>query len=159
MAFAAAAVPYVMAAAAAVSAYSAVQQGKAAKAASEFNRTIADQNADITRANAAAQAKQQDRENFLRLGAIRAAQGKSGGAAGEGSVLDVIGDVAAQGELQRQNIIYEGELGARGYSNTSALDTSQGRNALTSSYYKAGSDLLEGGSQAYMAQNKLKRGG
>lgn len=157
MAFAAAAVPYVMAAAAAVSAYSAVRQGQAAKAAATFNETVDKQNADIARANAQAQAKQQDRENFLRLGAIRAAQGKNGGAAGEGSVLDIIGDVAAQGELEKQNILYQGELQARGYGNTATLDRFQGKNALTSSYYKAASDLLEGGSQAYMTSQKLKR--
>lgn len=157
MAFAAAAVPYVMAAAAAVSAYSAVRQGQAAKAAATFNETVDKQNADIARANAQAQAKQQDRENFLRLGAIRAAQGKNGGAAGEGSVLDIIGDVAAQGELEKQNILYQGELQARGYGNTATLDRFQGKNALTSSYYKASSDLLEGGSQAYVTSKKLKR--
>lgn len=157
MAFAAAAIPYVMAAAAAVSAYSSVRQGQAAKAAADFNKTVEEQNAQITRANAQAQAQQQDRENFLRLGAIRAAQGKSGGAAGEGSVLDVIGDVAAQGELQKQQILYQGELSARGYGNTASLDSSQGKNALTSSYYKAGADLLEGAGNAYLAQNKLKR--
>lgn len=151
------AVPYVMMAAAAVSAYSAVRQGQAAKAASDFNTAIDKQNATLARQDAAMQAQQQDRENFLRLGSIRAAQGKAGGAAGEGSVLDVIGDVAAQGELQRQYDVYQGGMKARGYNNTASLDQSQGKNALTSSYYKAGSELLSGASGAYTSYDKLKR--
>lgn len=153
----AAAVPFIMVAAAAVSAYSAVQQGKAAKAADIYNATINKQNADLSREEAQAQARQADREMYLRLGAIRAVQGKSGGVANEGSVLDVIGDVAAQSELQKQNIIYEGELKARGFNNTATLDTFSGKTAQTNSYYKAGSELLGGASNAYSANQKLRR--
>ena len=149
------AVPYIMAAGAAVSAYSAIQQGQAAKAASRFNEQIATQNADISRQEAQDNARLQDRENYLRLGAIRAAQGKAGGAAGEGSVLDVIGMVAAQGEEERQRIIYAGELKARGFTNTASLDRFGGDAAVRNSYFKAGGELLSGAGNAYMANNRL----
>ena len=149
------AVPYIMAAGAAVSAYSAIQQGQAAKAASRFNEQVATQNADISRQEAQDNARLQDRENYLRLGAIRAAQGKAGGAAGEGSVLDVIGMVAAQGEEERQRIVYAGELKARGFTNTASLDRASGEQAVRSSYFKAGSELLSGAGSAYMANNRL----
>ena len=152
----AAAIPIMMIAAAAVSAYSAVQQGKAAKAASAFNATIATQNAEISRDNAEAQATQQDRENLLRLGAIRAAQGKSGGTA-SGSVLDVLADTAAQGELERQNIVYQGELRARGFANTATLDEFGGKNAEKAGYLKAGSELLSGAGKAYSAYGSMTR--
>lgn len=151
------AIPFVVAASAAISAIGAIQQGKAAKAAADYNATINLQNAEIARSNAQAQAGQIDRENYLRLGAIRAAAGKSGGASSEGSVLDVLGDVAAQGELEKQQAIYQGELGARGYTNTATLDTFSGKSAQTSSYYKAGAELLGGGASAYSTYSKLNR--
>lgn len=151
------AIPFVMLASAAVAAISAVQQGKAAKAADEFNANVSLQNATISRADAAAAATQVDRENYMRLGAIRAAQGKSGGASGQGSVLDVLADNAMQGELERQNVIYQGEQRARGYANTAALDVTAGKNAQTAGYMKAGSELLSGGAKAYTAYNSLSR--
>lgn len=157
MAFMAAAIPYIMAGAAVVGAVSAIQQGQAARAAADYNSTIELQNAQIARADAAAQAAQQDRENYLRLGAIRTAQGKAGGAAGEGSILDVLGDQAAQGELDKQYVLYQGEQRARGFTNTSTLDAFSGRNAERTGYLKAGSELLGGGASAYTSYSRLKR--
>lgn len=155
----AAAVPFIIGASAVVSAIGAIQQGKAAKDAANYNAAIAEQNAAISRSNAAAEAGQIDRENYLRLGAIRAAQGHTGGVSGEGSVLDVLGDVAAQGELEKQQALYQGELAARGYSNTAALDRFSGKAAQRASYFKAGSELLAGGAQAYGASQRLTRTG
>lgn len=146
-------ISWVVIAASAVSAIGAIQQGQAAKASANYNAAIADQNAQLSRQQAQANATQQARENYLRMGAIRAAQGHSGGEGGSGSVLDVIGDVAMQGELQKQNILYQGELQARGYGNTAALDRSQGKNAVTSSYFAAGSALLQGGANYYKISN------
>lgn len=143
------AIPIAMAAAAAISAISAIKQGQAAKAAAKYNAQIAEQNADLARQEAADQAVQQRRENYLRLGAIRAAQGHSGGTGDSGSVLDVLGDAAAQGELERQDIVYRGELKARGFTNTATLEEFSGRNAQTAGYLKAGSALLSGASDVY----------
>jgi len=154
----AAAVPYLVAASAVVSAVSAIRQGNAADAAAQFNARVAEQNAEASRAQARQQAQQIDRENYMRLGAIRAAQGKSGGEAGQGSVLDVLGDVAAQGELEKQNAIYGGEMAARGYTNTANLERTSGGTALMGGYMKAGSELLSGGFNSYTAYNKLNRG-
>ena len=157
MAFMAAAIPYIMAASAVVSAVGAIRQGQAAKKAADFNAIINTQNAQIARSNAAAQAQQADREKYLRLGSIAAAQGKSGGEAGEGSVLDVLGDVAAQSEWEKQDILYQGEQRARGFTNTAALDTFSGKQARTAGYLKAGSELLSGGANAYVARDRLSR--
>lgn len=153
----AAAIPYVIAASAAISAYSAIRQGKAAEAAGEYNATVNTQNAQLARQEALDLSKQQERENYLRLGAIRANQGKAGGAAGEGSVLDFMADVAAQGELEKQNIIYQGELKARGFTNTAALDRFGGQQAKSQSYLKAGAELLGGAADAYTTNKKLSR--
>lgn len=154
----AAAIPYVLAASAVVSAVSAIRQGNAAEAAANFNAQIAEQNAVAARQQSAAQAKQIERENYMRLGSIRAAQGKSGGASGEGSVLDVLAYSAAQGELDKQNAVYGGEMSARGYTNTASLDRYRGDTALTAGYMKAGTELLSGASSAYTSYNRITRG-
>jgi hypothetical protein len=151
------AIPFVMIAAAGISAYAAVRQGQVAKAAGDYNAKIGEQNAQLSRQEADMQVKQQERENYLRMGAIRAAQGKNGGAAGEGSVLDILADSAAQGELEKQMISYRGELKARGYTNSAALDRFAGDQARQGSYMKAGAELLGGGASAGYAQSRLTR--
>lgn len=153
----AAALPFFVVASAAVSAIGALRQGEASAAASRYNAQIAEQNAQIARQNAADKAKQQQREAYLRLGAIRAAQGRSGGDAGQGSVLDVLGDVAAQNELEKQRILYEGEMAARGYTNTANLDRAQADSAESGSWLKAGSELLQGGVGYYNLNSRLTR--
>ena len=145
--------PYVFGAVAAVGA---IQQGQAAKAAANYNAQIADQNAAIARQQTELRDQQQARENYLRLGAIRAAAGANGNT-NAGSVLDVVADVAMQGELQRQQIRYGGKLQERDFGNTAALDRTAGKQAVTNSMYQAGSDLLGGASQAYT--NSLLRAG
>ena len=140
-----------------VSVIGALRQGEASSSAAKFNAQINEQNAQIARQNAAEQAAESDRDMYLRLGMIRANQGASGGQSGQGSVLDIIGDAAAQGEKNKQNIIYQGELKARGFTNTAALDTYSGEEARTGSYFKAGSELLSGGTKVYESYNKLKR--
>lgn len=159
MAFAAAAIPWIQGAAAVIGAVSAIQQGRAQQAAANYNAQISMQNAEISRADAEMQAAQVQRENVLRLGAIRAAQGASGGAAGEGSVLDVLGDVAAQGELERQFVLYQGEQRARGFTNTAQLDRYSGQQARSAGYLRAGTELLSGGARAYSSYTRLSRTG
>jgi hypothetical protein len=154
----AAAIPFIQVAGAVISAIGAIRQGNAAEAAANYNAQVAEQNATASRQQAAAHAQQLDRENYLRLGAIRAAQGHSGGDSGQGSVLDVLGDAAAQGELDKQNALYNGEMQARGYTNTATLDTFSGQTAKTGGYLKAGSELLSGSANAYTSYNKLSRG-
>lgn len=152
-----AALPYLMMAGSVMSAIGALQQGEAAKSAADYNATISTQNAAIARQSAADKARQADRETYLRLGSIRANQGASGGNSGEGSVLDVLGDVAAQSELERQYIIYSGELQARGFTNDATLETFSGEAKQSSSYWKAGSELLSGAANYVTTDAKLKR--
>lgn len=158
MAAIAAVLPYIQAIGAAVSVISAISQGESQSKASQYNAQINTQNAGIARENAQIAAQQADRETYLRLGAIRAAQGASGGTGDAGSVLDVLGDVAAQSELDKQLAIRQGELQARGYSNTSALDSYSASSAKTGSYMKAGSELLSGGVNVAKSYGALSRG-
>jgi len=144
--------------AAGTTAYAAYESGQSQKRASNYNRMMAENNAIAARQQAAAKQKQQDRETKMRLGAIRANQGAFGGAM-EGSALDVLGDTAAQLELQRQNIEYAGELQARGFDATAVLDSIRGENAARAGYYQAGASLLGGASSVYGGYSKLNRGG
>ena len=125
-----------------------IMQGRAANAAGKFNAAVAEQNATVARQEAAMLSQQQDRENYKRLGAIRAAQGKSGGASDEGSVLDVIGDAVSQGELQKQYIARAGAMKARGYEQTATLDRVKAYNDRSAGYMAAGSTFL-GGAASY----------
>lgn len=156
MAFAAAAIPFIVAASAVVGAAAAIQQGQTAKAAANYNVKVNEQNAQISKQEAADLALQHDRETFMRLGSIRANAAKAGGTA-EGSVLDVIGDAAAQSELEKQYIKYRGALGERQYNNTAGIDAFQGQNAQQASYMRAGSDLLSGAHGTYKADSALNR--
>jgi hypothetical protein len=144
-----------MFASAGLAAMSAIQQGKAAEAASAFNAMVQKQNAEQARSEARMQAAQTERENFLRLGAIRAAQGASGGT-GEGSVLDVIADTARQGELERQHKLYQGEAAARGYTNTATLDVMRGRAEKQAGQLRAGTELLSGAASGLQAMNRVR---
>jgi hypothetical protein len=147
MAFMTAALPYIMGAGAVMSAISSIQQGKAAKSAGDYNAQINEQNSQLALEQSQRDAAQVGRANYLRRGALIAAGGASG-TKQEGSVLDILADVGAQGELEKQNVLYGGQLASRGYLNTASLDRAQGKNARTSSYYKAGSELLTGGAMA-----------
>lgn len=155
MAFMAAAVPYIMAASAAVAVVSAVQQGRAAKAAGDYNAQLAERNAQMERQQAALRAAQSEREGMLRLGAIRAAQGKSGGVANEGSVIDVLGDVAEQNELERQDILYRGAARAGAYEGSANLERMRGSTGQTAGYLKAGEALLGGAAGTYTAYKRV----
>lgn len=157
MAFLAAVVPYLGYIAAGVAAVGAYQQADATKKAANFNAEVEMQNQQLAQREAQFNASQQQRETYQRLGAIRAAQGHSGGEGDQGSVLDVIGDTAAQAEIERQNIIYGGQLKSRGFANSAMLDIQAGKNAETSGYLKAGSALLGGGIDSYKYSTTLKR--
>jgi hypothetical protein len=141
-------IPVLLVVSAAVAAYGAYQQGQSAKKAAAFNAQVANQNAVAARQQSAAEMAQHDRETYMRLGSIRAAQGASGGTM-EGSALDVLGDTASQAELEKQNIKYRGEMQARGFGNTATLERFQGKAAARAGTLKAGSELIGGAASAY----------
>lgn len=147
----AAVVPFLPLISAGVAGFGAIMQGLSMRAAGKYNAAMMRQNAKLAMEEATMLATQQERENYMRLGSIRAAQGKSGGSGSEGSVLDVIGDAAAQGELQKQYIIRQGEMKAAGFQSTATLDEAMGRNAATAGVLTAGSELLSGTS-TYLKQ-------
>lgn len=150
-------IPMVTAISSGISAFSQIRQGRAAEAASNYNAQVQQENAAFAYEEAQEMARIQDRETYLRLGAIRAAQGANGGVAGEGSVYDVFADVEAESARERQFLIRSGEMKARGFEATAALDRMQGSAARQASYLRAGSELLSGGATALYQRERLRR--
>lgn len=120
----------------------AVQQGNAAEAAGKYNAEMSRQNAQLARQSALDQSQQQQRENYLRLGDMRAQIGASGGTGG--SFLDVLADSAAQGELERQGIIYRGSIKANLLAHGASLSEAEASAAATGGYLKAAGELMRG---------------
>lgn len=125
-----------------VSAAGALQQGEAAAAAGRYNAEMGWQNAQIARQAALDQAKQQQRENYLRLGEMQAQAGASGGTGG--SFLDVLGDAAAQGELERQGIIYRGAVKSNLLAHGASLAEAEAAGAERGGYLRAAGELVRG---------------
>lgn len=124
----------------------ALSQGQQARQAGEYNAAVARNNALAAKQQADANAAAQQRKARLQLGSMRAGYGASGVGL-EGSPLDVIEQSAAMAELDRQNILYGGTLRSQGYESTAGLELMRGENAVTSSYFNAGSTLLMGASK------------
>lgn len=120
----------------------AVQQGGASAQAGAYNADTAWQNAGVARQAARDKARQASREHYLRLGEMKANIGKSGGVGG--SFMDVLGDTAAQMELERQNIIYEGSVKANLLARGASLSDAASFNAQQGGYLRAAGELLGG---------------
>jgi len=104
----------------AFSVYGQIQQGRAQAANLRYQAQLQEHNAKVAEneAKLAAQAAQADADTIDRRRKIFIAQQEANFAArgvtiGEGSTLDVLGDSAAEFELERQNRLHEGELGRR----------------------------------------------
>lgn len=156
----AAALPFLQIAGTVMSVVGTLSAASSASAASRYNAAlarnnaiIADQNATLARQQAVAQSEQQRRDAARRIGSMKAGYANSG-LTMEGTPLDVIGASAEMAELDTLNIIYNGELKARsysneaeGYRNTATLDRMRAKNQETQGMYSAGSSLLLGASR------------
>ena len=140
------AVPFIMAAGAVMSAVGAIQQGKAAKNAANYNAAIATNDARIAELQAQAEESRHRRMARKAIGGIRAAYGASGVTL-EGTPTDVLYESVANAESDALNIRYGGLLRSQGFMNTAQLDRMQGKNAQTAGYMNAASSLLSGGAQ------------
>lgn len=130
------------AAAAAVSAVGSIQQGNAQAKAYKYNAQIEEQNAVQARDAASAQAGQVDRDNKRKIAEAMAAYGASGVDVNQGSPLDVLSDLATEGELSKRIVLYQGELTARGDQQQAGLDRMNASSAQTAGYINAGATVL-----------------
>jgi hypothetical protein len=131
-----------------LSAFGDFYAGVAASAAADYNSKKYQQSASYARQNALFDATQQARENYLRLGDMRAnigASGARGGDTGSGSFMDVLADTAAQGEIEKQQILRAGEAKAHMLEMGASLEDYKSKTAKVSGYLSAGADLLGAG--------------
>jgi hypothetical protein len=138
-----------MAASTGVSVIGSLTQSKAQSNASNYNATVANQNAQITIDQGNAAALQQGISAQRKIGAMRAAYGASGVSSDAGSPLDVLADSVRSAVLDQQITKYNYGLRALGYKQTAALDSSQAKNASTSGVLNAGSALMSGGARSW----------
>lgn len=143
-----AAIPYILAAAAAMSAISQVQQGNAQKSLANYNATVADQQATSTRQWAAYNADRQA-DKARRLNANAEANFAANGMETEGSPLVVLADNAAQAEMDNLAIRGQGEAQASYYNAQAAGMRFQGSLAQRAGYIGAGTTLLQAGASMY----------
>ena len=135
---------------AATGAMGAIQQGKAAKKAAEFNAATQRNQATAARQKAEFDAKRHRSQVAALLDEQQVGFAK-GGVALEGTPLEVMQATAEAGELDAQAILYGGEVQATGYESQATLSILEGNNAKSASYFKAGSTLLTGAASTGLA--------
>ncbi len=146
-----------------VSGYGMLQQGQAAGSQAAFQAGVANNNAIIaqqqaTRARQQARIDSQDysRQQSDLMASRRALLGTTGGEAGAGSALAVSSDFAGESKLNAMRIMNQGEVNANrlqqevmNQKSQAGLYGMQGRQAVKSSYYKAGGNLFQTGSKIW----------
>lgn len=152
-------VAYIFAAAAtAVSAYSSVQQGRAAKKTAEYNAAVQRNNAIATRQQLYAQEQERLAAQRKQLGKMIADYGESGVTL-EGSPLDLIGETVKKQRLDIENARYNADLQALGFEGESQLSTMRGKNAETAGQLGAASAILSGASDVYKSSASKAQNG
>lgn len=128
-------------AAAALSAVSAIQQGRASQQAANYQATVAQQQGEQARQVAAQQEEDYRRQQSRLMGAQRAAVGGSG-ATMSGTPLLSSEDMAGEAELQALRIRYGGDVQTARATQEAELLRYQGKQAKKQGYMRAGASLL-----------------
>ena len=138
-----------IAAGAAISAFGAVQQGRAANQEAQFQSDILKQQAE--RESTISRQNEEDfrRGAFADLATRKA--GLSGVEPGSGSPLLASEDFAGEVELQALRLRSGGEVRATRLQQQASLVRTRGQNARTAGFIRGGSLLLTGGGQAFAA--------
>jgi hypothetical protein len=143
-----------MAAGTAVSAFGSIQAGQAAKNQANVQAAIYGQQAERERQVAAANEVDFRRQQAKQMASRRAIMGASGVDPSSGSPLLVSEDFAGEVELQALRIRNGGEVSATRLEQQGTLTRMAGNQAQTSSYFRAGSSLLQGfGQVGYYASD------
>lgn len=144
MAFAAAAAPYLAAAAGLVGAVSAIGQGQSMAAGASYNAKVAEANAIQARNAALLNTENAAYRAKLLLGGQKAAAGASGVDPGQGSPLALMSETAAQTTFDQLKIKYQGDVTATADRNQAALDRFYASQYSSTGFLRAGASLLTG---------------
>lgn len=126
-----------------------IKAGNDADARAQYEAKVQEQQADEAKAASQRDAAAQYRQGQQILSQQRAGIAGSGGSLADASVIDLMGDTAAESDLAARTENYKGEQQARGYNDAAKNSRISGRNARTASYLSAAGGLFSGVSSMY----------
>lgn len=149
MAWLAAAAPYITAGTTALSIYSQVQQGNAAKAQQEILARQREKAANQAMVEAQAEAaNERKKAKYLRSRA-QAVAGKSGADPSSPDISNIFTDIETEGEMNALNALASGDYLARGLRTGAAVARNEGRAARSAAYMSAATTALSGAGSFY----------
>jgi hypothetical protein len=121
-------------------------EGEAGASAAEFNASMADRNAALTKQQSAEEERRARVLGRKQLGSIRSTVGASG-ISMEGSALDVLEESAANAELDALTIRHSGQMRSQNYEAEGRLERAKARNSRTAGYLGAATASIMGASK------------
>ncbi len=118
---------------------SAVAEGQAIKAAKEAEAAQMLVNAGQARATSQRKAMGEQKRTKYVQSALQARAAASGGGALDPTIMDITGDIAAEGDYRRRAALYEGDDATRVYNNAAALKRWEGDQAVRAGQIKRNS--------------------
>lgn len=145
-------------AAEAIGALGAINEGKAGRAAGEYNAQVAENNAVYSRLQATEEERRSRAVARKFIGDMRSSYGASGITL-EGTAMDVLSESAANAELDALTIRQGGEARYAAYSNEARMERIAGKNAMKSAKLRAAGLLIQGGQKAAAQAGTAGAGG
>jgi len=121
--------------------------GIQAQQQADYQAKVQRRQAEEARAASQREAIRRAREARYVLSRQQAIAAASGGSATDPTVLDLMGDVAGEGEYQKAAALYEGNARGSSLEAQAALNRMAGRQAMLGGFVNAGTTLLSGASQ------------
>lgn len=129
---------------AALGAGGAIAEGTSQANALNAEAAAMDKRANEEKAAAQREAIQRRRQASVLLSRQQAVAASSGGTATDPTVLDVMGDTAAEGQYQSDVALYQGDVAAAGLQDQAAINRARARQARLAGFINAGSTMLNG---------------
>jgi hypothetical protein len=138
----------------ALSAVGMVQQGQAQKKASEYQARQMEANAKTENALAQRRAMQERRKANILQSNLQARAAAGGGGALDPSIVDLGGDIAAEGEMRALSALWEGEERGKGLMAGAGAARYEGAQAARAGYMGAGATVLSGAGSLFSKYGK-----
>lgn len=139
------------------STFGALVQGQQTANQLNYDATVQTNNANLALSSAAANAAKQSMAATRMMGTMSTGFAANGVSQTSGGVQAAMASSAANAELDRQDILFGGQVKAVNYQNQASLDRVGASNAVKASYFNALSDVIGGG--AGVLSNNIGGGG
>lgn len=126
-----------------------LQAGREEQARFQYEQKVQRQQADEAQASSQRDAAARYREGEFILSQQRAGIAGGGGSLADASVIDLMGDTAAEADLAARTEIYKGEQQARGYNDAAKISGINAKNAMNRAKWQAAGGLFAGVSNMY----------